>query len=118
MFDCILPTNLAWQGTAFTSTGRVKITRAAHAVEDRPLDETCDCSTCARFGRAYLHHLFKCGEPLGSRLLSLHNLRHYLTLMADARREIEAGTFASWARAKLEEIDRHEHGVRVVEASA
>jgi queuine tRNA-ribosyltransferase len=112
MFDCILPTHLAWQGTAFTSTGRVKITRAAHATEDRPLDEACDCATCARFGRAYLHHLFKCSEPLGPRLLSLHNLRHYLTLMEGARRQIAAGTYAAWARGKLFEIDRHEHAAR------
>ncbi|GAC1524706.1 MAG: tRNA guanosine(34) transglycosylase Tgt [Polyangiales bacterium] len=114
MFDCILPTHLAWQGTAFTATGRVKITRAAHGAEDRPLDERCDCATCGRFSRSYLHHLFKCGEPLGPRLLSMHNLRHYLTLMSAARLEIERGTFAAWARNKLAEIDRHEHGARVV----
>ena len=110
MFDCILPTHLAWQGTAFTATGRVKLTRLANATDDGPLDETCDCATCARFGRAYLHHLFKCGEPLGARLLALHNLRHYLTLMEESRRRIESGDFASWARTKLQELDRHEHG--------
>jgi queuine tRNA-ribosyltransferase len=83
MFDCVLPTHLAWQGTA--------------------------CSTCTTFSRAYLHHLFKCSEPLGPRLLSIHNLHHYLQLMRDARAAIEAGEYAGFARRKLAEIDRHEH---------
>jgi queuine tRNA-ribosyltransferase len=112
MFDCILPTNLAWQGTAFTSTGRVALTRGSTASVDEPLDAACGCSTCERFTRAYLHHLFKCREPLGPRLISFHNMHHYHSLMADARREIEAGTYAAWARAKLDAIDRHEHGAR------
>jgi queuine tRNA-ribosyltransferase len=109
MFDCILPTNLAWQATAFTSTGRVKVTRGACEAADVPLDARCPCSTCARFSRAYLHHLFKCREPLAPRLLSLHNMFHYHALMAEARAAIEAGTYAAFARAKLDEIDRHEH---------
>jgi len=109
MFDCILPTHMAWQGTAFTSTGRVKITRSAYVDMDEPLDAACACSTCARFTRSYLHHLFKCREPLAPRLLSRHNLFHYHALMAEARAAIEAGTYAAYARAKLEAIDRHEH---------
>ena len=116
MFDCILPTHLAWQGTAFTSTGRVKLTRAYHASDDTPLDATCSCPTCLRFSRAYLHHLIKCAEPLGPRLLSLHNLHHYHSLMADARAAIEAGHYAAWARAKLDAIDRHEHSDRRIGA--
>ena len=112
MFDCILPTNLAWQGTAFTSTGRVALTRGSTASVDEPLDAACGCSICERFTRSYLHHLFKCREPLGPRLISFHNMHHYHSLMADARREIEAGTYAAWARAKLDAIDRHEHGAR------
>ncbi len=119
MFDCILPTHLAWQATAFTSTGRVKLTRLSHAAEDRALDATCACSTCRDFSRSYLHHLFKCGEPLGPRLVSIHNLHHYLALMAEARREIEAGTYAAYARTKLDAIDRHEHsGRRIGRADA
>ncbi|MET0343628.1 MAG: tRNA guanosine(34) transglycosylase Tgt, partial [Polyangiales bacterium] len=65
MFDCVLPTHLGWQGTAFTSTGRVRITRSANASADVPLDARCACSTCTTFSRSYLHHLFKCSEPLG-----------------------------------------------------
>lgn len=124
MFDCVLPTHLGWQGTAFTSTGRVRITRSACAANDGPLDATCSCSTCTRFSRAYLHHLFKCGEPLGPRLLSIHNLHHYLALMSEARDAISAGGYAKYAREKLDAIDRHEHngkrlgGEGVLEARA
>jgi queuine tRNA-ribosyltransferase len=109
MFDCILPTTMAWQGTAFTSTGRVRITRGDHRASQAPLDETCRCSTCRTYTRGYLHHLVKCREPLGPRLLSVHNLHHYLDLMRDARAAIEAGTYAAFAKGKLEAIDRHEH---------
>ena len=118
MFDCILPTHLAWQGTAFTSTGRVKLTRGSQARDDGPLDARCGCSTCREYSRAYLHHLFKCSEPLGPRLLSLHNLHHYLALMAESRAAIASGTFATYAHAKLEQIDRHEHSDRRMGAEA
>jgi queuine tRNA-ribosyltransferase len=109
MFDCVLPTHMAWQGTAYTSTGRVRITRGPNAAADIPLDADCDCTTCTRFSRSYLHHLFKCKEPFGCRLLSIHNLHHYQVLMAEARSAIEAGEYARYARHKLEAIDRHEH---------
>ena len=117
MFDCILPTHLAWQGTAFTSTGRVKVSRELQADRDWPLDLTCGCSTCASFTRAYIHHLFKCGEPLGPRLLSIHNLYHYQQIMSEARGHIERGTYAAYARAKIEAIDRHEHSGRRIGAA-
>jgi len=109
MFDCVLPTHLGWQGTGFTSTGRVRITRGPNANADVPLDAACDCGTCTRFSRSYLHHLFKCGEPLGPRLLSIHNLHHYQALMAEARAAIDAGDYAAYAKQKLDAIDRHEH---------
>ena len=109
MFDCIIPTQLAWQGTAFTSTGRVRLTRLPNALSEESLDAECPCSTCKKFSRAYLHHLFKCKEPLGPRLVSMHNLHYYHALMADSRDAIAAGTFAAFAKDKLEAIDRHEH---------
>ena len=109
MFDCIIPTQLAGQGTAFTSKGRVRLTRSVNALSEERLDVECTCSTCATFSRAYLHHLFKCREPLGTRLVAIHNLHQYHTLMAESRRAIEAGTFAAYARKKLDAIDRHEH---------
>lgn len=116
LFDCVLPTRMAWHGTAFTSTGRVRITRSAYKTSDVPLDESCACSTCQRFTRAYLYHLFKSSEPLGPRLLSIHNLHHYLALMAEAREAIDARRFASFAREKLAAMDRHEHSDRPLSA--
>jgi queuine tRNA-ribosyltransferase len=109
MFDCVIPTSLAWQGTAFTSTGRVRVTRGEHRLSDEPLDPACGCATCRRHSRGYLHHLAKCGEPLGPRLLSVHNLHHFLDLMRRARAAIEAGRYAAFAREALAAIDRHEH---------
>jgi queuine tRNA-ribosyltransferase len=109
MFDCVIPTRLAWQGTAFTSTGRVRITRGAHQASDASLDVACPCSTCRTYSRGYLHHLIKCSEPLGPRLLTIHNLHYYLDLMAQARAAIDAGLYAAFAKQKLSEIDRHEH---------
>ncbi len=109
MFDCIIPTTLAWQGTAFTSTGRVRLTRGDHRLSDEPLDRACGCATCGRHTRGYLHHLMKCKEPLGPRLLSVHNLHHYLELMRAIRDAIEAGRYAAFAREVLAAIDLHEH---------
>ena len=109
MFDCVIPTHLAWQGTAFTSTGRVRITRGVHRLSEEPLDARCACSTCRTFGRSYLYHLMKCSEPLGPRLLSIHNLHYYLQMMRDARAAIDAGDYAAFARQRMAEIDHHEH---------
>jgi queuine tRNA-ribosyltransferase len=109
MFDCVIPTTLAWQGTAFTSSGRVRLTRSEHKLSDAPLDPACGCSTCLRHPRGYLHHLMKCREPLGPRLLSIHNVRHYLDLMAGARAAIEAGRYGAFMRETMAAIDRHEH---------
>jgi queuine tRNA-ribosyltransferase len=110
MFDCVIPTRMAWQGTGFTSTGRVRITRGIYNTSDEPLDATCACSTCRTYTRGYLYHLVKCSEPLGPRLLSIHNLHYYLDLMGQARAAIDAGVYAAFAKQKLGEMDRHEHG--------
>jgi queuine tRNA-ribosyltransferase len=109
LFDCVIPTTMAWQGTAFTSQGRVRLTRSEHRIADGPLDAACECSTCRTFSRAYLHHLVKCREPLGPRLLSIHNVHHYLALMRAARRAIEEGRYAAFAKETLAAVDRHEH---------
>jgi queuine tRNA-ribosyltransferase len=109
LFDCVIPTTMAWQGTAFTWQGRVRLTRSEHRVADGPLDPACDCPTCRQFSRAYLHHLVKCREPLAPRLLSVHNVHHYLSLMRSARRAIDEGRYGAFARETLAAIDRHEH---------
>lgn len=109
IFDCVIPTHLAWQGTAFTSTGRVRVTRGPNALLDTPLDSECACFTCTNFTRAYLYHLMKCSEPLGPRLLSIHNLHYYLTLMRQAQAAIERGEYAAFAKERLAQMDHHEH---------
>ncbi len=110
LFDCVIPTRLAQQGSAFTQTGRVRLTRTRYFRSDEALDASCSCSTCRSYSRSYLHHLFKANEPLGPRLLSHHNLHYYNALLADARVAIERGVYSSFARSKLDQIDRHEDG--------
>jgi queuine tRNA-ribosyltransferase len=93
MFDCVLPTRNGRNGYAFTSRGTIKIRNARHRTADVPLDPDCSCYTCANFSRAYLHHLDRCGEILGSILMTHHNLSYYHHLMAGLRASIETGTF-------------------------
>jgi queuine tRNA-ribosyltransferase len=98
LFDCVAPTRMGRNGTAFTSDGRVNVRNAALRADPRPLDEGCGCSTCARFSRAYLRHLFTAEETLGLRLLSLHNVHFLVSLMRDARAAITGGDFEAWSR--------------------
>ncbi len=109
LFDCVIPTSLAWQGTAFTSAGRVRLTRTECRLSDARLDDACGCETCRNHSRGYLHHLMRCKEPLGPRLLSLHNLRHYLDLMRGIREAIDRGAYARFMTDTLRALDRHEH---------
>jgi queuine tRNA-ribosyltransferase len=97
LFDCVAPTRMGRTGTAFTSTGRINVRNARLRVDSRPLDEACDCSTCERFSRAYIRHLFVASEALGLRLLSLHNVHFMISLMRDARDAIAGGTFDAWS---------------------
>ena len=89
MFDCVLATRIARNGTCFTADGRVVIKNAKYARDFGPLDETCDCYTCRNFSRAYIRHLFKAGEITGARLASIHNLRFLLRLMENVRQAIQ-----------------------------
>jgi queuine tRNA-ribosyltransferase len=98
LFDCVAPTRMGRNGTAFTSDGRVNVRRAELKADPRPLDETCDCSTCKRFSRAYIRHLFVADEILGLRLVSLHNVHFLVALMRQARTAIIDGSFDSWSR--------------------
>lgn len=93
MFDCVMPTRNARNGHLFTSTGVVKIRNAQYRHDLSPLDPACDCHTCQHYTRAYLHHLYRCGEILSARLNSLHNLHYYQTLMRQIRESIVTGTF-------------------------
>ncbi|MBB3184817.1 queuine tRNA-ribosyltransferase [Halomonas fontilapidosi] len=96
MFDCVMPTRNGRNGHLFTAEGTVKIRNAKHRHDTGPLEAGCDCYTCQHFSRAYLHHLDRCGEMLGSMLNTIHNLRHYQRLMAGLRGAIEAGTLANF----------------------
>ena len=91
MFDCVMPTRNARNGHLFTSTGDIRIRNAEHRTSDKPLDEECDCYTCSNYSRAYLHHLDKTNEILGSRLNTWHNLYYYHGLMRELRQAIENG---------------------------
>jgi queuine tRNA-ribosyltransferase len=91
MFDCVMPTRNARNGHLFVSTGVIKIRNASHKTDTRPLDENCDCYTCKNYSRAYLHHLDKCKEILGSQLNTLHNLHFYQKVMQGLREAIEQG---------------------------
>jgi queuine tRNA-ribosyltransferase len=102
LFDCVAPTRMGRNGTAFTSDGRINVRRADLKLDDRPLDDACQCSTCTRFSRAYIRHLFSADEMLGPRLLSLHNVHFLIALLRDARRAIAGGTFDAWSQRWLE----------------
>ena len=97
MFDCVMPTRNARNGMLFTRFGDIKIKNAKYRNDSRPLDETCQCYACRNFSRAYLHHLFRAGEILGSQLNTIHNLHYYQDLMRDIRASIEVDGFAAYA---------------------
>ena len=109
MFDCVMPTRNARNGTLFTRYGDLKIRNARHKTDERPLDETCSCHACAGssgvpysqggregFSRAYLHHLDRCAEMLGPMLASIHNLHYDLNLMREVREALDAGRFGAF----------------------
>jgi len=96
LFDCVLPTRNARNGTLFTTTGRLQIKRREFADDPRPVDEACGCPVCRGFSRAYLRHLYVSGEILSMRLNTMHNLHQYADLMRRARAAIEAGRYADF----------------------
>src|SRR5881398_3682004 len=98
MFDCVLPTRLARNGTAFTSTGTINLKNAEVARDKRPIEENCTCPACLEFSRGYIRHLIKAEEILGLRIITLHNLHFYLDLMRRARAKIDNGTFDAFRR--------------------
>jgi len=98
MFDCVLPTRLARNGTAFTASGTMNFKNAEFTLQSGPLEEGCECEACRGYSRAYIRHLIKAEEILGLRLLSLHNLHFYLDLMKRARAAIEDGSFSEFRR--------------------
>ena len=110
MFDCVLPTRLARNGTAFASSGTLNLKNAEFARDKNPIEQDCACQACQEYTRGYIRHLIKAEEILGLRLITLHNLHFYLNLMRHARAAIENGTFNEFrfnfvANYKVREVD-------------
>jgi queuine tRNA-ribosyltransferase len=101
LFDCVAPTRMGRHGTVFTPNGTVQIRKSSHRLDTRPLDDTCICPACTDYDRAYLRHLFAAQEPMGPRLLALHNLAFLLKLMQDTRDALATSTFSSWSTSWL-----------------
>ena len=111
MFDCVLPTRAARNGSLYTPDGRVMITNARWRHHHKPVDESCDCRLCTQFTAAYLHHLMRAKEVLGLRLASEHNLRFLARIMEDIREGLDSGTFHERATAFLDRyrpVEKHE----------
>jgi len=101
MFDCVMPTRNARNGTFFTSEGKLAIRNSRYERDHGPLDPACACYTCRTFSRAYLRHLFNAGEVLALRLGTLHNLSFYIRLMKDIRKNLDEGSFPEFKRSFL-----------------
>ncbi len=98
MFDCVLPTRIARNGAAYSERGTMNLKNAEFTMDERPIEEGCECYACRNFARGYIRHLVKANEIFGLRLVTLHNLHFYLNLMQRIRTHIEAGTFAGFRK--------------------
>jgi queuine tRNA-ribosyltransferase len=105
MFDCVMPSRAARHGTAFTRSGILNLRNARFRNDFSPLDENTDCYVSKEFTKSYIRHLFMSKESLGGVLLTLHNLRFYVQLMEEARREIEQGSFDRWSQSWIMEYE-------------
>ena len=100
-FDCVMPSRNARHSHLFTHKGIMNLLNKKYEMDDRPIDEACDCPTCRRYSRAYIRHLFKAGEMLAMRLCVLHNLYFYNTLMSDIRTHLDNGTFKEFKESQI-----------------
>ena len=105
MMDCVLPTRIARNGTAFTKKGKLVVKNASYKADFSPLDESCDCYTCKHYTRAYIRHLINADEMLGAELLSIHNLHFLLKLAHDCREAILGDYFPEFRKSFLAEYD-------------
>lgn len=108
LFDCVLPTRNGRTGSAFTGKGQINIRNAQFKEDAGPLDENCSCYTCRKFSRAFLRHLFISGEILGPRLISIHNLHFYYTLMQEIRSAIKSDRFNEYKVKILSELKEND----------
>lgn len=107
MFDCVLPTRIARNGTVFTKYGRLVVRNQIYARDSRPLDENCDCYACRNFSRSYIRHLIKAGEILGGRLTSYHNLHFLIRMMSEVREAIANDRFVEYKREFFENYNQN-----------
>lgn len=105
LFDCVMPARNARHGQLFTKAGIININNAKYQLDDKPIDETCNCPTCQRYSRAYVRHLLKANEMLGMRLAVIHNLYFYNNLMAEIRENIENGRFEDYKNEYCDKLD-------------
>ncbi len=105
-FDCVMPSRNARHGNVFTSKGFLNLNNNKYLLDDRPIDENCDCEVCRTYSRAYIRHLFKARELLAMRLCVLHNLYYYNDLMEKIRAHLDDGTFAEWKKQEVDRINR------------
>ena len=110
MFDCVMPTRNARNGTVFTSEGKLVVKNAAYADDMRPLDAECDCYACRNFTRAYIRHLFQAGEILAPRLATLHSVTYFQKVMREARKAIMEDRFGSYMEAFLRRLENNRQG--------
>ena len=96
MFDCVIPTRVARHGTALTRRGNVAIKAAKWEKDLSPVEEGCSCYCCRNFTRAYVRHLLNCGEILGERLLTLHNVHFFMRFMEEMRAALDEGSFPAF----------------------
>jgi len=101
-FDCVYPTRNGRHGHAYTNQGKRNLLNARYETDDRPIEEGCQCPACRNHSRAYIRHLLKAGEMLGMRLMVLHNLYFYNTMMTEIRDALDEGNFAAYKKQKLE----------------
>lgn len=104
-FDCVYPARNGRHGHAYTNHGKMNLMNKKYELDDRPLDETCDCPTCRKYSRAYIRHLLKAKEMLGLRLMVTHNLYFYNSMMEEIRDAIEKGCFKEYKKKKLEQLE-------------
>ena len=103
-FDCVYPTRNGRHGHLYTNHGKINLFNAKYELDERPIEEGCNCPACCRYSRAYIRHLLKAKEMLGMRLCVLHNLYFYNTMMEEIRDALDAGNFAQYKKWKLESM--------------
>ena len=108
-FDCVYPARNGRHGHAYTNYGKMNLMNAKYELDDKPIEEGCECPVCRHYSRAYIRHLLKAKEMLGLRLLVLHNLYFYNTMMEEIREAIDSGNFSEYKKEKLERMESGEN---------